>query len=213
MTTSIHILNASGKLAPIKEDLVKIIRKTVTRAKRYLPLQSLDILVMESLHPAALKDMDGMGGYCPSKHRIELSLDLKHPSIKKNLKSTLKKSLLHELHHAARWSKVKTLDDRLIDILVSEGLADCFVEELTGHKPIWTQTVKGKRLIQLTKRMQREYMSTTYSYEDWFIVGSKKRTIPRWTGYAVGYALIKDYLEAENKTASELVHLRADKLI
>ncbi|MBU1558013.1 DUF2268 domain-containing protein [Patescibacteria group bacterium] len=37
--------------------------------------------------------------------------------------------------------------------------------------------------------------------------------IPRWTGYSIGFRLVKDYMEKSGKSASELVNVSAEKFL
>jgi uncharacterized protein YjaZ len=80
---------------------------------------------------------------------------------------------------------------------VYEGLADFFVYEITGDLPKWATAISSKdrkRLIGRVKKIVNKEL-TQKDYEDWFIVGSKKHKIPRWAGYALGFAVVKNFLE------------------
>ena len=217
MSISTHILNASGHLSPYKNSIRKSARATIKKVRRKIKLGNIDILIKESERPEFLKDVNGVGGYCPSGHFVQLDIDIKHLSFRRSPQQIIEKTLIHELHHAARrQAKVRIFGGSFLESIFSEGLADHFVLELTGSLPIWTISLTKKDEEQLMKRAQREFkQKVTYKdYDDWFIIGSKKRNIPRWTGYALGFTLVENYLRNNpQRSAASLVAVPVGKIL
>ena len=216
MSISIHILSASGHLSPCKNSLQKSLRATSKKVQRKIKLENVDIIVKESERPEFLKDIDGVGGYCPSGYFVQLDIDINHPSFKKSLQRIIERTLIHELHHTARRkAKVQIFGGSFLECIFSEGLADYFVFELTGNLPIWSNSLSEKDKKKLMKRLQQKFkQKITYKdYDDWFIIGSKKQNIPRWTGYAIGFELVKNYFKNNpQKSSASIVSVPVNKI-
>ena len=217
MSISIHILNASGHLSPYKNSIQKSARVTIKKVRRKIKLENVDIIIKESERPEFLKNVNGVGGYCPSGYFVQLDIDINHPSFRKFPQQIIERTLIHELHHTARRkANVPIFGGSFLECVFSEGLADYFVFELTGGLPIWATSLSRKNEKRLMKRLQQKFkQKITYKdYDDWFIIGSKKRNIPRWTGYALGFELAKSYFKDNSqKSAASLVSIPVEKIL
>ncbi|MBI2411405.1 MAG: hypothetical protein HYV32_05945 [Candidatus Kerfeldbacteria bacterium] len=132
MSISIHVLNSSGRLNAVQNDAKRIIRHTSQKVQKLLAIDNVDILVMEALYPEPLKNMGGIGGYSPSAHFVQITIDPDHKDVKKNLHTVLSQTIAHELCHVKRW-EAGVMGKTLADNIVSEGLADYVVFTLTGN--------------------------------------------------------------------------------
>ncbi len=121
---------------------------------------------------ASLKEINGIGSYCPSSSLIKISLDPNHKEVKKNLARVLEQALFHELHHAARWGAGE-MGETLFGHLMNEGLADHYALKQTGLKSPWLKQISKKELDRFISRAEKEYRNEKFSYEDWFSRGSK----------------------------------------
>ena len=131
MSVSIHILNASGHLSSYKNSIQKSARATIKKVRRKIKLENVDIIIKESERPEFLKDINGVGGYCPSGYFVQLDIDINHPSFKKSPQRIIERTLIHELHHTARRkAKVPIFGGSFLECVFSGGLADYFVFEL-----------------------------------------------------------------------------------
>lgn len=217
MSIKTYILNASGNLNPYKNLIKETVQATLKQVQRRITLKNIDIVIREADRPELLKELNGVSGYCPSGYFAQLSIDTNHPSFSKSPKKNIAESLIHELHHAARWQAGINMDkSSFLECLLNEGLADYFVYEITGDLPKWTKTLKAqdrKRLMKRIKQIINKKM-TYRDYEDWFIFGSKKRKIPRFAGYAIGLKIAKTFFEINpKKSASSLVKIPVKKFI
>ena len=216
MNIKIHILDASGNLSSRKNLMRQTVKASVKKVQRKISLDNIDILIRESDSPELLKDLNGIGAYCPSGHFVQLAIDINHSSFGKSPAMIIEKSLIHELHHASRrQAGVKIDNGSFLECLISEGLADYFVYEITGDLPKWTTAVRFKNkktLLAKVKQMANTKM-TPQKYEDWFIAGSKRHKIPRWTGYALGFEIVKNFLEKNpEKSAGSLITIPVEKI-
>jgi uncharacterized protein YjaZ len=114
----------------------------------------------------------------------------------------------HELHHVKRW-RGPGYGRTLLEAMVSEGLADHFSIELLGAPvPPWSDAFPRDQTTQLLERARPEFDSTSYDHERWFFVASP--TLPRWTGYTLGFRLVEAYQAAHmGATAADLVNTPA----
>jgi len=217
MNIKIHILNASGNLSPYKNILQKSVLVTIKKVRKRIELKNIDILIKESERPEFLKDIDGVGGYCPSDNFVQLSIDPKHKSFQKNTEKIIERSLSHELHHAIRrQAGVQIFGKTFLESMFSEGLADYFAYEIAGDFPVWSVSLSKKDRAQLMKRVEKQFKQKIgyKDYENWFTVGSKKLKIPRWTGYALGLELVKNYLKNNpSQSASSVISALVEKLL
>jgi len=208
----IEVKNTSG-LAPYTVQIEKLVKSTLKEVGAKFNLNDVSVVVKEAEHPNDLKDIGGVGGYCPSGELVELSLDVNHPVFKKLWGQLVRRSLLHELHHAARrQAGIATGESSFLECLFSEGLADHFVYDLTNLKPVWAIDLDKGTLAKLQKRAKEIFNQpmTDQLYEDWFTEGSEELNIPRWAGYTLGYKLVDDYLaEHSGTSAASLVALPA----
>ena len=216
MSIQIYILDASGRLTPYKNIIQKSALQTVKKVRNKIALKNVDIVIKESERPELLKNIDGVGGYCPSGHFAQLSIDINHPMFSKFPERIIERSLLHELHHAMRrQAGVSIFGGSFLECMFSEGLADYFVYELTGEIPVWANFLAEKTKKRLMSRAKRKFkQKITYKdYDNWFTVGSSKLKIPKWAGYALGFELVGNYFKDNpSQSAASLVSVPIKKL-
>ena len=102
----------------------------------------------------------------------------------------------------------------LFDGIINEGIATYFEAEFIknrNERTIFIKTILGcsneeneKILDQLRDRLD----SNEYDYNAIFFTGNNK--LPRWSGYSLGFYLVKKYLEKTGKTIEEAF---ADKYV
>ncbi|MBU1092423.1 DUF2268 domain-containing protein [Patescibacteria group bacterium] len=193
---TIEVQNTAG-LIPYAVRIEEIIKDALKEIEGKLSLGAVQVVVKETEHPDNLKDIGGVGGYCPNGKLVELSVDVNNPLFQKSWEQLIRRSLLHELHHAARRQVgIATGESSFLECLFSEGLADHFVYDITGTKPVWVIDLEKEARADLLERAKEIFNQpvTDKLYNDWFIEGSKELNIPHWAGYALGYKLVNDYL-------------------
>ncbi len=214
MSINIHILAASKEMRPYEKRLRAVTLRAVKLVKKFLPLQDIDIVLSD--YPEFVIPEIGIGGMTANAHTVFISLDPRHPKFKQAISRKLVGTLAHEFHHIIRWRK-PGYGSTLFERLVTEGLAVIFEMEATGCKiPPWSNalTVKQKQvMLKRAKRIFHDPIESIYIHRAWFF-GSKKRAIPRWTGYTLGYDIVAAYLKTHPKAkASTLVGAPASLFI
>lgn len=217
MSIQIYILDASGNLKSQRDLLRKYARLTVRKVQRKIALSNIDIVIKESESPELYKDMDGIGGYCPSGHFVQLSIDKNHPSFRISPGKAIEKTLIHELHHAARiQAGVLINKGSFLEYLFSEGLADNFVYELTGDLGKWIPALDKEDKMKLMRRVRRKYTNnfTQKDHDIWFINGSKNQRIPQFAGYAIGFEVVRNFLTKNpEKSAASLAKTPVEEIL
>lgn len=108
---------------------------------------------------------------------------------------------VHELHHAARWRSPGGYGATLFEAMNSEGLADQFALELIGRDvPPWSRALPDSAVPSLLQLATTEVASRTNNHSRWFF--GTTTTIPRWTGYTLGFRAVTSYLAAHPGTSA-----------
>lgn len=146
----------------------------------------------------------GVGGFAPNANRVTLSIDPSRPDLAGVIQDALPPILAHELHHTARHAAAG-YGSTLFEAVVSEGLADHFsLELLDTPAPPWAVALSSADLATWTDVVLAE-PDGPYDHARWFL--GVDGTVPRWTGFSVGFALVGAFLEANpERRPSELAN-------
>lgn len=199
---NILLTGANGNLSDKKEMIEKAVKVAEEYAFQKLKIDwDIDVLVTNRLHDILIPE-DGVGGYTRTSDFIEFALNQE-----KATENLISEMLVHELCHAARWGKNNERITSLFDGIISEGIATYFEAEFIknrNERTIFIKTILGrsdeeneKILDQLRDRLD----SNEYDYNAIFFTGNNK--LPRWSGYSLGFYLVKKYLEKTGKTIEE----------
>jgi len=212
MNINLHILNASGRLNTYLDLSKKTFNETLKKTGRKIPLKDIDVVIIDN--PEATIEEIGIGGVTLNLNCVIISVDSEHKNLAKNYSKALLDSLAHELHHIARWKTVG-YGKTLLEAMISEGLADHFANEIIGKKEphLWDKALSKEQISIFLKRASKEFANKKYDYYAWFF-GSKKKQIPKWTAYSLGYCLVEEYIKKHpGATASTLYKAKAEKFI
>lgn len=189
MSYILHVLNASGRLAPFAADIAAAVTRIEAAISQVAPLHPIDIIVADQ--PDMAIPEIGIGGYCGQKDLISLSLDPAQSANSFAPNGDFDRALVHETHHALRWRQVG-YGNTLGEALVTEGLAGHFVHQVLGTPPEpWECAISGE---QLTKAQQRAFIAwddATYDHAAWFFGDGAEE---QWCGYTLGYNIVGQYL-------------------
>ena len=165
----------------------------------------IDVLVTNRI-PMIIPE-NGAGGFTFAADFIRINID-----DKKATKNLISENVVHELCHAARWGKNDEWAKTLFDGLIFEGLACALEAEFVkdkSEKSLFIKTIlectydENKKILDL---LQDKLDSNEYNYDEIFFNGNIN--FPRWSGYSLGYYLVKKYLK---KTGKKIEDAFADK--
>lgn len=128
----------------------------------------------------------------------------------------IKSLLTHEYNHVCRLAKFEKSekDYVLLDTIVLEGLAENAVRERFGEEYlaayttyysnsdleiIWNNLIRPNSNILKTNR---KHLGILYGLNPY----------PKMAGYSVGYYIVNKYIEANNLTSKDLLHMTTDKI-
>lgn len=139
------------------------------------------------------KKFDGSCATATYFRTVHIYIDAKNIN-----KKGILKTLAHELNHLRFYENYKDLNFTIQECLILEGLAECFREYMVGGEIApWSNALNEKQVISELKNIEPFLASRKRAdYENIFF-GSKK--FKRWTGYSIGYYLVKKFLKKNIK--------------
>ena len=207
---TIHLLRTSGRLEPFVPRISSIVTSTLERVQAVLPIQNVDIVLCDN--PTWTIPESGFGGYTPEPHLVQIWFDPTSAVFDTNLERELAPTLAHELHHATRW-RDPGYGTTLREAFVTEGLAQSFEMAFRdGETPFYAAPLEGDQMTQMLERARLEFGQAGYNHNAWFF-GDAGLSIPRWTGYKLGFQLVSDYLNRTQQTAAQARHVNAETVL
>jgi uncharacterized protein YjaZ len=203
-----HVVQFEDKENVIGESVPTIraiIESTLRQVIKVVPLTAVRIIVVPD--PKRTIPNYGIGGYTPNANTVFIYLDLAFPEFSRVVSERLPSTLVHEFHHCMRW-RGPGYGRTLFEALITEGLAEHFALELLGASRPWSNAFPREETAKFLALAQPEFDSTTYNHPRWFF--GRDHTLPRWTGYTLGFRLVEAYKEQHpGATAVTLVHMPA----
>lgn len=206
---NILLTEANDNLSSSKEMIVAAVKNAESYVFPKLKVDwDIDLLVTNRLYDIIIPE-DGVGGRTRTSDFIEFAIDEKKAT--ENLVSEM---VVHELCHAARWGKNDEWINSLFDGVISEGIATCLEAEFANNRD--EKTVFIKTILErsddenekILEKLRGQLDSNYYDYDTIFFNGNDE--LPRWSGYSLGYYLVKKYLEKTNKKIEDAF---ADKYV
>ena len=193
---------ANGNLSNSKD----IIMSAVKTAEEYVFPKlkvdwDIDLLVTNRLYDIVIPE-DGVGGRTRTSDFIEFAINEE-----KATKNLISEMVAHELCHAARWGKNDEWINSLFDGIISEGIATYLEAEFAEDQEEKTAFIKtilertDDENEKILDKLHNQLDSNYYDYDTIFFNGNDE--LPRWSGYSLGYYLVRKYLEKTNKTIEE----------
>lgn len=191
----LYRIHAKDALNLDQANLLGTLKKAVQVANKYLKHSNCNILVFAD--PDQTIPEEGLGGRAWGNDWIRMDIDpYTKLGVSKAIKAYLPGMVAHELHHARRAASVgygETLDEAL----VSEGLAQAYQEFLYPEVNVaYAHNLTPEEIKKAWKAAQRELTSKEYNHPEWFFGKGK---LKRWTGYSLGYNIVKEYMKKVNE--------------
>lgn len=123
----------------------------------------------------------------------------------------LKALLAHEYHHICRLSFLDKPphEIELLDTLIMEGLAEFAVEKLYGEQFLspWTKRYSQLECLTLwTKFYLRVLRLKGVDNHFPFLYGNLTEGLPNWSGYCIGYRIVRTYIENGGEFNQQLLY-------
>ena len=206
---NVFLANSNGNLNKVE----KLIKEAVIDAESYVFPKlgiswNIDLMITNHMTFVLIPE-DGVGGRTYWSDLITVCIDEE-----KMTKPKLTELLIHELCHAARWGKNDEWINTLFDNIINEGIATYFEAEFArdrNEKQFFIKTIlersdeENKKILD---KLRNQLESNSYDYDMIFFNGDNE--LPRWSGYSLGFYLVKKYLEITGKKIEDAF---ADKYI
>lgn len=177
----------------------KLISKTIIRCAKNIELSKrIKIFVLPTYNKFIIQKMSGVGAFTLDSNTILLFL-----SPRKNWEKNLINTVAHEYAHSItyRYHSPSTL----LDSLVFEGIAENFRDKVIGGLPTPLVKTLGKKRAHIILNDIRPHLNSTATkyYLSIFLGWDKK--YPVWSGYSIGYHIVKSYLSDKTNLAWDTV--------
>lgn len=201
------ITHANGNLDSKVETIVKAVKEAEQYVFPKLKIDwDIDLLVTNRLYDIIIPE-DGVGGHTRTSDFIEFAINEE-----KATENLISEMVAHELCHAARWGKNDEWINSLFDGVINEGIATYFEAEFVKdrtEKTVFIKTIlerSDEENEKILEKLRSQLDSNYYDYDTIFFNGSNE--LPRWSGYSLGYYLVRKYLK---KTGKKIEDAFADK--
>jgi len=199
---SLLIFEHQGELDTKKNAIASVARETLQLVNAKMSVDNIKIKVKNN--PGNTIPEIGIGGFNPNQYEVLISVDLGFNNLDQSISTVLGPTLAHEIHHLKRRRSVG-YGDTLLEACITEGLADHFSMEVFGiDPPMWSTALSESELEHWIDEAKMVWNNSAYNHFNWFYGATPE--IPRWTGYAIGYKLVNDYLSQNPEAKPSTLH-------
>lgn len=177
--------NTISELKISKEKIYKLIKNALIKCNRILPVNNLvRIFLYPTFNDFVINRMGGTTGTAPWKEIIHIFVN---PV--KGWGKHLTETLVHEYNHTVAYEYLNW--DALINKIILEGFAEVFSEELLNKKPFVSSAVSLSKSQSIFKQLKKYLNSRSYVLYRKVFYDDKE--YPLWSGYSIGYWIVKTY--------------------
>jgi Predicted Zn-dependent protease (DUF2268) len=205
---------AADALAGAREsgvDLTGTVKSAIQRASGLLGDVRTDLTLV--VDPERTIAGIGVGGYTdPNTGDVTISLD---DAPGRRIATWLPVTVAYELDHVARVNHGPGFGSTLLEVMVTEGMADAFATQAYPAAPAhpWAEALSPQQLRTVWARAHPslDELLDLHGYAKWF---QGKGRLPPWTGYSIGSGIVSSYLARHpEELASDLVTVQARKVL
>ncbi len=196
--------------------IISGIRDIMPRIQTLIPADSIriDLAIGGEVLPFL-----GVGGRTTSDHSLQFIYDPKNPNFKVEY---ITHNLVHECYHPIR-VRMPQWQLTMLECMITDGLADHFmVQVLNCEQPVWSRALSEEEIHRYLLKSKPILFEKHKSWDDeftqtlfvpWMFGRNGNDPIPGWTGYALGWKIVDNYLKAHPEIqASSLVWTPAEEI-
>ena len=211
MTITFHLLDAMDEIpAQLRDDVMGELEAANQQIARFVQMDRLDVVV--AAEAWVIREW-GLSGRANGPGRVTITLDPGSPRLNDlERPDRLLGTLAHEMHHVARLRsgvETYTLGGRF----VSEGLAQCFEEEVGAPTPFYAVALDDESLKRMAARARPLLSANEYDHDNWMFGRKDDPEWPRHAGYSLGYALVSAWLAKREMSAIDAAGVPATEII
>ena len=206
-----HIANGNGDLDRNIPSINAAVRDVEKFLQAHFQIRwKIDVIFSRGLYRMAIPE-DGVGGRTLTSGFIELAIgENANPP-----RGIIAEMLAHEAGHAVRWGVNPQRSDSFIRNAIFEGIAICIQEEFAKkakNTTFFLDIIRKRQndcayYLEIGRKTHEFWENTEYDYNLLFLDGGKLengKSLPRWTGYKLGYYAVKEAMQQTSKTIFEL---------
>lgn len=179
-----------------KGEILKCLDFALKRCNKILPSNKKKIFIFPCFNPFVKEKMLGVNGVTFSNDTFHLFL---YPFRPLN-ETALKAMTIHEFNHTVflKSHNISYQKLTLLDFLIIEGLAENFKEIIIkGRSSPWVRALSINQCKIIFKEIKNLLNSKNKKIHSLVFFENKK--YPLWTGYALGYQIVKSFLKKHPK--------------
>jgi len=174
------------------ERVNELIKKTLIKCSAVLNREKLYIYIFPTLSKFVIEKMGRVGGISIWKKVIYIDI---FPV--KDVEKHIQFSIAHELAHAISPFYHENLS--IGNGIVFDGIAEHFRNNfLGGKKSLWSNALSKEKAKKIFNEIKPRLEEKNYNFYKEVFYGTGK--YPLWSGYAMGYHILGDYLKKLKKT-------------
>jgi hypothetical protein len=182
-----------------QKEIESIILNAVRKCNEKLPLPTKNFIFVHPYFPTKEDEVfEGVMAVAVYSCVFHLFINLEQAT-KKSIENTIAHELNHTIyyyHHYDDFNNYTLLDEILLEGLAENFREQYFKTEITK----WAGALEKDEALQIIKNLDKELLkSKDQTVIKGFLFGNEK--YKRWTGYSVGYWLVKKFIE-ENPSVS-----------
>lgn len=210
MTIRFHLLDAMDEIpSQLRDDVMGELEAANQQIARFVQMDRLDVVV--AAEAWVIREW-GLSGRANGPGRITFTLDPTSPRLHDlERPDRMLATLAHEMHHVARLRsgiETYTLGGRF----VSEGLAQCFEEEVGAPAPFYALALDDESLKRMAARARPLLSANEYDHDNWMFGRKGDPEWPRYAGYSLGYALVSAWLAKKELSALDAAGVPATEI-
>jgi len=181
-----------------RKQIATVVEATVSKCHKVLPHSNTPISIFvfpwfPSVEEASA--LFGVNAVAPHMCTIHLFLDSENFTVE-----SVKETIAHEYNHLVFYENHQDDNYTLLEQMLIEGLAEHFREELIGGASApWATALTEKDSAKLLESLRPFLGSKNRRLCRQVLYGSKK--YKPWTGYSIGYWLIKEFRKKRDSLA------------
>ena len=195
------------------EDAVSLIKEGILRSEKLISSRNDIAVILSSDEDTFMRDrMDGVFGFTRNDFTISISINTESSSWKDFVAQTA----AHEFNHIVRFQKMFGRERNCIGAGIAfEGLAQCFEEAAMGQLRPWSKALNRDQAKEVWQKIKDRLDDNSVDLYNRLFINSNDKEFALWSGYALGYLIIKEKITELGKDMDweELMDMDSKTLI